>query len=199
MGTETSTVGTEEPVYEEPIVPFSRLEQEQQRENTFASGSSTVSYTDSFSSYPSTGRESCSTGYSLGPGPSRFQSFAPSSQGSASARSSVTSSALSRSSYQFGFWKVKFLRPPSVFTVNKDKQSETWDFACHQYLHFVMEYHTGLSKQSFLRQPSVLIKWHSQEEGGKREMQQAMAKSILMYESCVSFFKLFMLWLKLCL
>lgn len=171
-------------MYEEPIVPLSRFEQEQQRENTYASGFSTVSYTDSFSSNPSTGGESCSTGYSLSPGPSHFQSFTPSSRGSASARSSVTSSALSRSSYQFGFWKVKFLRPPSVFTVNKDKLSETWDFACHQYRDFVMD--TGLSEQSFFRQPSVLIKWHSQEEGGKKEMQQAMAKNILLCESCAS-------------
>lgn len=134
LGTETPTLPAEEPLYEEPIVPKSRLVEVQQGENPYASiqqgenpypsNSSTFSQTESYYSLPSTGRDSCLTGHSLSPEPSRFQSFTPSSGGSTSARSSVTSSALSRTSYQFGFWKVRFLRPPSVFTVSKETQSE---------------------------------------------------------------------------
>ena len=111
-------------LYEEPIYASSRHAQVQSRIGSWVSEFSASTHSDSFSSSPSIRRESCLTGHSLTPRQSRFQSFAPSSRGSESTRSSVNSSALSRTSYQWGYWKVRFLRPPSLFTVNKDTQSE---------------------------------------------------------------------------
>lgn len=114
----------QEHLYEEPIITSSRQARAQPRVASWVSEFSASTNLDSFSSSSSTRRDSCLAGYSPTPRQSRFRSFTPSSGASSSARSSVNSSALSRTSYQWGFWKVRFLRPPSVFTVNKETQSE---------------------------------------------------------------------------
>lgn len=126
-GTETFPSARDEgqdAIYEEPIIASCAHARSQPRVASWVSELSASTNLDSFSSSPSTTRESCLTGRSFTPRESRFHSFTPSSGRSGSARSSVNSSALSRTSYQWGYWKVRFLRPPSLFTVNRTTQSD---------------------------------------------------------------------------
>ena len=123
-GIESSPVAgddRQDPIYEQPIFPSCSYTQSHLRRGSWVSEFSVSTSIDSFSSSSSRTKNS-SQGHSLTA--KHCQSSAPSRGESESTRSSVNSSVLSKTSFEFGFWKVKFLRAPSVFTVNRTSQSD---------------------------------------------------------------------------